>query len=393
MADFDVILVGARCSGSPTAMLLAEKGYRTLLLDKSRFPSDVLSAHYIHQTGVRMLEKWGLIERIVACGCPAIHRLDVDLGEDCRSTINYVKGTLEFNGIPITPSLISPRSPAYAPRRRFLDTILLESAIEKGAHFREGFMVKELIFENDRVTGVVGVDESGITERIHGKIVIGADGRYSTMSKILNPTTYRETPSHSVGAHSYWSGLEPKGMEAYFREGLCVHITPTNDGLACVGIGISRDRDDNCFLRNLEENYEHYIDSLPMLKQRLARGKREEPFVGTEYLPNYIRQCYGPGWALIGDAAYNRDPIMGQGISEAFRQAELLAKAIDAGLSGQCAMEEALSEFQTARDRFAIPMFEAAAHLSQLKAPTEETFSMMRMFDSETVMQQEGMLV
>lgn len=393
MINYDVIVVGARCGGSPTAMLLAQKGYRVLLLDKSRFPSDVLSAHYIHHTGVGMLEKWGLLERVAACGCPPIYRLYVDLGEHLRSTIDYEKGAVEFNGCEISPPPISPRRPAYAPRRRFLDTILLESAIAGGAQFRESFTVKDLIFDHGRVTGVVGSSESGTSERIHGRIVVGADGRYSTMNKILNPITYHETPSHTIAAHSYWSGLDLNGMEAYFREGICAHVTPTNDGLACVGLSVARDRCESNFMHHLEDNFYRYIGQLPELKKRLENGKREESFVGTDFIPNYIRRCFGDGWALIGDAAYNRDPIMGQGISEAFRQAELLAKAIDETLSGERPTEEALRDYQDARDRFAIPMFNAAAELSQLKAPNEETFSMMRMFDSQFALQQENQVV
>jgi len=389
MNSFDVIVVGARCAGSPTAMLLADKGYRVLLLDRSRFPSDVLSAHYVHNSGVEMLKRWGMEQRIADSGCPRISRLSVDFDEACRSVIDYASGSISFNGHVVIPSPISPRGPAFAPRRRILDTILLEAAVAKGAHFREGFTVKDLLFDNGRVIGVLGGDSSGPSESFYARIVVGADGRYSTLSKILNPATYRETPPRSVAVHSYWSGLELDGMETYFREGMCVHVTPTNDGLACVGLSVAVRLCADDFMLHLAENFDLFMRELPPLQRRLAQAKREEPFVGTNHLPNYIRECHGPGWALVGDSAYNRDPIMGQGISTAFRQAHMLADSIDAALSERCSMEAALSDFEAARNRFAVPMFEAASHIAELKAPTEETISMMRMFDTKYESEQE----
>ena len=77
---YDAIVVGARCAGSPTAMLLARQGYRVLLLDRARFPSDTVSTHLIHAPGVAALDRWGLLDRLVATGCPAISTYCFDTG-------------------------------------------------------------------------------------------------------------------------------------------------------------------------------------------------------------------------------------------------------------------------------------------------------------------------
>lgn len=385
MKSYDVIIVGARCAGSPTAMLLAAMGYRVLLLDRARFPSDVLSAHYIHNSGIQRLERWGLLDRVIATGCPPISRLLVDLGPGWVSHIDYGNGSLQVNGqvVPMSGAGIVRREPAYAPRRRFLDTILVEAAIARGAELREEFTVRELIVEEDRVAGVVGGSKSNQSERIHATIVIGADGLHSTVANLVKPKTHKYCAPLTATIHSYWSGLDLEGMEAYFREGLCVHIAPTNDGLSLVGVSLPNERSKNGFMSHLPENFEEAVSRLPDLAKRMDSARREEPFYATAHLPNYLRQAYGPGWALVGDAGYNRDPIMGQGITNAFQHAELLSSALHAGLSGERPMSECLAQYEAERDRLALPMYEAACQLAQLLAPSPTSVSLMQMFDAQ----------
>ena len=122
---YDAIVVGARCAGSPAAMLLARKGYKVLVVDRATFPSDTISTHLIHPPGITALRRWGLLERVVATGCPPIHRYDFDLGP------------FVLSGAPGTPD--SPV--AYGPRRTVLDKILVDAAVEAGAEVREGFTV------------------------------------------------------------------------------------------------------------------------------------------------------------------------------------------------------------------------------------------------------------
>src|SRR5690349_11462940 len=140
---YDAIVVGARCAGSPTAMLLARKGYRVLLLDRASFPSDTLSVHYIHQPGVAALARWGLLETVIATGCPPVRQQRIDLGP------------FALVGAPSPADGIAD---AYAPRRTVLDTILIEAAAAAGAEVRQRFSVQEILMDGERVTGIRGRD-------------------------------------------------------------------------------------------------------------------------------------------------------------------------------------------------------------------------------------------
>src|SRR5262249_17373270 len=160
---YDAIVVGARCAGAPTAMLLARKGHKVLLVDRSKFPSDVPhSTLWIHQPGVERLRSWGVLDQVKATGCPVIRSWHVGLGP------------LVFKGSP--PPTEAGETESYAPRRCLLDKILIDAAVKAGAEFREGVTVDEIVKEGDRVTGIrmrVG-DSAPIRET--AKIVIGAEG-------------------------------------------------------------------------------------------------------------------------------------------------------------------------------------------------------------------------
>ncbi len=138
---YDAIVIGARCAGSSTAMLLARRGYRVLLVDRARFPSDTLSTHYIHQPGVSRLERWGLRERVAATGCPPVTRLSLDFGPFTLSG---------------SPPAVDGVTEGYAPRRFLLDPLLANAAIEAGVEFRDGFAVEALLRDGDQVTGLRG---------------------------------------------------------------------------------------------------------------------------------------------------------------------------------------------------------------------------------------------
>jgi flavin-dependent dehydrogenase len=149
----DIIVVGARCAGAPTAMLLARKGFRVLLVDRSTFPSDIPHGHFIHKQGPRRLQAWGLLDRIVAAGCPPSTTFTLDTGE-CR----IVGRDLVRDGV----------AAGYGPRRTTLDQILIDGAGAAGVQLREGFAVQEYISEDGRIVGIRGRDRIGgapVTER------------------------------------------------------------------------------------------------------------------------------------------------------------------------------------------------------------------------------------
>ena len=219
---FDVIVVGARCAGSPTAMLLARKGYRVLAVDRASFPSDTVSTHILHPLGVAAVSRWGLLDRLVATGCPPIHTYAFDFGP---FTIAGAPGT---DNIPL----------AYCPRRTILDKLLVDAAAEAGAEIRQGFTVEEIMIEGGRAVGIKGRSKQGGSVTEHAAIIVGADGRHSMVSEAVQPEQYREKPPLLAGYYSYWSGLPMDGrLEIYSRDMRAFAAVPTHDDLTLVIAG------------------------------------------------------------------------------------------------------------------------------------------------------------
>jgi 2-polyprenyl-6-methoxyphenol hydroxylase-like FAD-dependent oxidoreductase len=347
---YDVIVVGARCAGSPLAMMLARQGHRTLLVDRATFPSDTVSTHVIHPPGAAALKRWGLLEQIAATGCPPVGRYSFDFGP---VTLAGAPGTTD-----------SPY--AYAPRRQLLDKILVDAAAAAGAEVREGFTVEDLEFSDGRVTGVRG--HGGVVEKAH--VVIGADGRNSSVAKAVRAPAYEEQPPQAVGYYSYYSNLPTDSFEAYSRPGRGWAVCPTNDGLTMVVGGwkhseLAAHRDD------IEATLESTFAMSPQFEARIRDAKREERIVGTS-VPNYFRTPYGPGWALVGDAGYNRDFITAQGITDAFLDAEHCAAALHEALTGKAPFDEAMAGYQARRDTRAMPFYQLTLQIASLQPPDDQ---------------------
>ena len=328
---FDVIVMGARCAGSPTAMLLARKGYKVLVVDRATFPSDTVSTHLLHPPAVNALKRWGLLDRVLATGCPPIPQYKFDLGDFS------ITGT---PGLPDQPV-------SYGPRRTVLDKILVDAAREAGAEVREGFMVDEILTEDGRVTGIRGrAGEKSFTER--ARVVVGADGIHSLLARSVGAESYNEKPPLLAGYYSYWSGLPMPTFEAYDRGDRSWAAWPTNDGLTLLILGWPY-AEFEANKSDIEGNFFAALDRAPAFRDRVRAGKREERFYGMA-VPNFFRKPYGAGWALVGDAGYNKDFITAQGISDAFHQAERCAQALDQSFTGARSFDEAMKETQTRRD-------------------------------------------
>ena len=352
---FDAIVVGARCAGSPTAMLLARKGYRVLMVERATFPSDTLSTHILHPLGASALSKWGLLERLAATGCPPLHTYVFDFGP---FTIAGAPGTTDA---PV----------GYCPRRTILDKLLVDAATQAGAEVREDFTVEELLIEDGCVVGIKG---GSIIER--ARVVIGADGRHSFVAKAVRSGHYDEKPALLAAYYTYWSGLPMDGrFEQYSRPWRGFAVAPTHDELTMVIVGwpyaeFAENKKD------IEGNYLRTIGLVPAFAERLRGARREARFSGAA-VPNYFRRPYGPGWALVGDAGYNRDFITGQGIMDAFHDAELCAGALDKVFSGKQSYEAAMNEYQAIRDARVKAMYDFTCELATLEPPPLE---MQRLF-------------
>jgi 2-polyprenyl-6-methoxyphenol hydroxylase-like FAD-dependent oxidoreductase len=355
MKIYDVIIVGARCAGSPTAMLLARKGYRVLMVDRTTFPSDTVSTHVVHPVGVAALARWGLLDRLAASGCPPIHTYAFDFGP------------FTLSGAPGTPDA----PVAYCPRRTVLDKMLVDAAIDAGAEVREGFIVDEVVVDDGRVVGIKGRSKDGHLVEERASVVVGADGRHSLIAEAVQPHQYHEKPPLLAAYYSYWSGLPMEGrFETYIRPNRGCAAVETHDGLTIVIAGWPYAE----FEANKQDVERHYMKTLelaPAFAERVRRARREARFAGAA-LPNFFRKPYGAGWALVGDAGYNKDPITAQGISDAFRDAESLASALDHVFTGQMAFEDAMNGHQRQRDEHVLPMYEFTCQLATLAPPPPE---------------------
>jgi 2-polyprenyl-6-methoxyphenol hydroxylase-like FAD-dependent oxidoreductase len=353
--QYDVIVVGARCAGSPTAMLLARKGYRVLVVDKATFPSDTLSTHMIHTPGVLALRRWGLLDRVVATGCPPVDTYTIDFGAFT------IEGSPAVDGAPAS----------YAPRRTVLDALLADAAREAGVEVREGFTVEDVVIQEGRVTGIRGHGRDGRTVTEHARVVVGADGRRSLVAEVVRPEQYHERPPLLAGYYAYFSGLPMDGrFETYVMPNRGAALWPTNDGLTMVIAGWPY-AEFAANKKDLEGNYLKTLSMAPALSERVKAARRETRFAGTA-VPNYFRRPYGPGWALVGDAGYNRDFITAQGIQDAFRDAELCTTALDQALSGRRRFDEAMAEYQSRRDSHVLAMYEFTCELATLEPPPPE---------------------
>jgi 2-polyprenyl-6-methoxyphenol hydroxylase-like FAD-dependent oxidoreductase len=353
---FDAIVVGARCAGAPTAMLLARMGYRVLLLDRATFPSDTVSTHLIHPPGVAALKRWGLLDRVAGTGCPDIRTYAFDMGP---FVITGSPGTQEA---PVS----------YGPRRTVLDKLLVDAAAEAGVEVREAFAVEEIVIVDGRVTGIRGRGKSGQTVTERARVVIGADGLHSLVAKSVGAEQYHEKPQAQAGYYSYWSGLPMEGrFEAYDRPNRGWAAWPTNDDLTLVVVSWPI-REFEANRKDIEANYLKTLDLAPAFAERIRAAKREERFVGTS-VPGFLRKPYGPGWALVGDAGYNKDFITAQGISDAFRDAELCAGALDESFSGARTFDVAMEAYRSKRDQHVLPMYEFTSQFAMLMPPPPET--------------------
>jgi len=354
---YDAIIVGARCAGSPAAMLLARKGYRVLLVDKASFPSDTISTHVIWPHGAEIMDRWGLLDRLAATGCPPVAlNMTFDVGPIALK--GGVRGANQGRG-------------GFCPGRTVLDKLLVDAAAESGADVREEFTVDALLWDDGRVTGIRGHGRGGGTIEETAQVVIGADGLHSFVAKAVDAPEYDGVPAMVTLFYAYYSGVGAEDVEQYVRPYEGGAYFPTHDGLTIVAGGWRSSRFQE-IRADVEGNMMRVHGAVPGLAERLAGARRETKWVGTAGIPNYYRKPFGPGWALVGDAGYERDPLTAQGISDGFIDAENLTEAIDAGLSGRRPMQEAMAEYESRRNERVTPLYHFTCMLATLAPPPPE---------------------
>jgi 2-polyprenyl-6-methoxyphenol hydroxylase-like FAD-dependent oxidoreductase len=354
---YDAIIVGARCAGSPTAMLLARRGLQVLLVDKATFPSDTISTHILWPHGAEILGRWGLLPRLAATGVRPICRpMTFDVGPFA------LRGTI--------PDANEGRG-GFCPRRTVLDRLLAEAAAQAGADVREGFTVSDLLTADDAVIGIRGRSQGGALVEERARIVLGADGVNSFVARAVRAAEYDAQPVAACAYYSYFSGIRQDDIELYVRNHVAFGGAPTNDGLHLVMVNWPA-RDFTAVRGDVERRAWQALEAAPDFLARVREGRREEKWYGTAGVPGYLRKPYGKGWALVGDASYNRDPITAQGISDAFLDAERLAQALTSWLAGGGTFDEVMARHESMRNDRVRPMYEFTTHLAALEpAPPE----------------------
>jgi flavin-dependent dehydrogenase len=347
---YDVVVVGARAAGAATAMLLARQGQRVLLLDRDRYGTDTLSTHALMRGGVYLLSRWGLLDRLVDTGTPPVRRTRFDYGTDSVSVA--IKPTLGVQAL-------------YAPRRTALDPVLVDAAAASGAEVRFGVGVIGLLRDDSgRVVGVHGRDRAGATVAFRARLTVGADGVRSTVARAAGATTLRVGTGAGAVVYGYWSELPVEGYEWFYRSGHSAGMIPTNGGEVCVFAGVPAQTLATRLRGDLDDTYHRLLAAATGgAGGRLAAVRppgRLRTWVGR---PSFVRQAHGAGWVLVGDAGSFLDPLSTHGITDALRDAEMLARALARGAAGDLD-RYALERYAGDRDRVAGPIFDVVDRIA-----------------------------
>lgn len=314
---YDAVIIGGRCAGAATALLLARSGAKVLMVDGQAYGSDTMSTHALMRGGVLQLERWGLTQRVVAAGTPAI-----------RSTTFHYGG--EAIRVDIKPD--HGVDCLFAPRRTVLDPVLVDAAREAGAEVRHRIALSGLEFASSgRVIGVSLKDVAGTCVTVRSDVVIGADGRQSTVAQLAKSKTYVEG-SHASGiVFGYFEGLKRAGSHWYFASNVAAGVIPTNSG-HCVFAAVPAARFLTTFRGDVMRGFLKVLESnCPELRADIDRATLIGRLRGFGGATSYLRQCHGAGWALVGDAGYFKDPLTAHGITDALRDAQLLSREIIGG--------------------------------------------------------------
>lgn len=350
-SPYDVVVVGARVAGASTAMLLARAGLRVALLDRGRYGSDTLSTHALMRAGVLQLSRWGLLDAVAAAGTPRVE----------RTVFHYADG--DSVQVSIRPS---PGVPAlYAPRRLLVDRILVDAATTAGVDVLHGVVVTDVLTDGDRVVGVRGTTRAGEPLTVRARLTVGADGIRSVVADAVGAPVERAAGAGAAVLYRYHAGLDVAGYEWAYGPGAAAGVIPTNDGLSCVFVSTTPERMRAARRAGTDAAFRTLLSAAgPAALGRLSGAVpvgRAHGWAGT---PGFVRRSWGPGWALVGDAGYFKDPITAHGMTDALRDAELLADAILETVAGGRPEHRALAGYQRRRDTLSGRLFAATEQIA-----------------------------
>ena len=336
---FDVVVIGARCAGAATAMLLARAGHRVLMVDRGRYGTDTLSTHALMRGAVLQLHRWNVLPAVIAAETPPVRQATFFYGDESVS-------------VPITPR--DGIDALYAPRRYLLDRLLVDAASAAGVDVVYGVRLKSLQRSaTGRVTGAVLEHEDGHVHAITASVVVGADGLQSTVARLVGAPTYRAGQYATATIYGHWSDLNVDGYGWYFLPGVSAAAIPTNASQVCVSISVPARKLTRLFAHQKQRTFRDLLTQVAPRIGAQIELTGDTALHGFPGRPGFFRQAHGPGWALVGDAGYFKDPLTAHGITDALRDAELLARAIDAG------SVDAMADYQEQRDAASVELFDA----------------------------------
>jgi flavin-dependent dehydrogenase len=244
--------------------------------------------------------------------------------------------------------------------------------------------VQEVLWDNGRVTGIRGHQKNGSTVTERARITVGADGMFSVIAKAVQAPEYKTGPALEGSWYAYFSGVPMIGWHLWLRPDRVIFAYNTNDNLSLIGVAFAA-RDLPMVRGNIEKHHSSVLaEHAPELWERIQAGKRESRYVGGA-IPSHVRKPYGPGWALVGDAGYQKDPCTASGITDAFGSAEWLADAIDAGFSGRQPLEDALAGYEKTRNEAELPYFDLTTQLAALQPPPPEFVQLLEALRDDPV--------
>jgi flavin-dependent dehydrogenase len=353
-AEYDVIVVGSRVAGATLAALLGDAGASVLLIDRATFPSSTSSTHFFRGAGmVAVLDRLNVLTQVLELGCPPL-----------THQWTHLKGNPEpIDGPPQNPG---DKGYCLSVRREPLDQILVERACRSNhVEFAPKTVVSDVLWDEERVSGVI--IRGG--EEIRARLVVGADGRHSLIAKRVRPAVQESAPGYRAMYYKYASGFrgvdgsDPDGPEFSLFDDEFAYVFPSDAGMACIAVSVNLETFD-WLRKDLYPGFESRLDRHEGFAERVRQAEPVGRLLGCGPEPNYVRVPFGPGWALVGDAAIHQDPWSGLGIDMAGVHATFLLDAILDWTSGRTDERSALHTYQQRRDEHALLPFRETVTLA-----------------------------
>jgi flavin-dependent dehydrogenase len=346
---YDAVVIGARCAGSATAMLLARAGARVLLVDRQEHGSDTLSTHAMMRGGVIQLSRWGLLPEVIRAGTPRVSVTTFRYGDEAIAV--PIRADALVDGL-------------YAPRRMVLDPILADAARRAGAEVRHGVVMLDVTRDTSGgVDGVILRTEDGTVHVIGAGVVVGADGIGSTVARRSGAATLVRGRASTATIYGYVPNPGVAGYEWTYGPRSGIAAIPTNGGELLIGVSVPTPVFDAELRTDIPAAFMGVLRELdPALADHVASVGRPalHTFRGRE---GFLRQPYGAGWVLAGDAGFFRDPITAHGMTDALRDAEGAALAIIDG------SPQGFAAYQRERDELAGRFLEVTDDVAAFDQP------------------------